>query len=92
MEQTSTESGALAACGYLNGRKAVDEQIETTGEAAAIALIHDRSVIKANREDVSVITVRVQDTQGRVCPNSQNEVSFSLEGPGRIIGVGNGDP
>jgi beta-galactosidase len=43
-------------------------------------------------EDVSVITVQVQDIQGRVVPTSQNEVIFSLQGPGRIIGVGNGDP
>jgi beta-galactosidase len=39
-----------------------------------------------------VITVQIQDTLGRVVPTSQNEVRFSLEGPGRILGVGNGDP
>ena len=86
------ESGVLTACGYTNGNKVVVEQIETTGESAALALIPDRSIIQANMEDVSVITVQVEDTQGRVVPISQNEVLFSLQGPGKIIGVGNGDP
>ena len=86
------ESGVLAACGYTNGRKVAAEQIETTGESAALSLVPDRSIIHANMEDVSVITVQVQDGQGRVVPTSRNEVIFSIQGPGRIIGVGNGDP
>jgi beta-galactosidase len=86
------ESGVLAACGYTNGQKVVSDQIETTGESAALALAPDRSIIQANMEDVSIITVQVQDTHGRVVPTSRNEVIFSLQGPGRIIGIGNGDP
>ena len=86
------ESGVLAACGYTNGCKVIAEQIETTGEPAVLALLPDRSIIQANMEDVSVITVQVEDTQGRIVPTSQNEVIFSLQGHGRIIGVGNGDP
>jgi len=70
----------------------VVEQIETTGESAALALIPDRSVLQVNMEHISVITARVEDTQGRVVLTSQNEVLFSLQGPGRSIGVGNGDP
>jgi len=36
--------------------------------------------------------VSVVDEQGRVVPAAANPVTFKLEGPGRIIGVGNGDP
>jgi beta-galactosidase len=32
------------------------------------------------------------DAQGRTVPVAQNKVHFSVEGAGRIIGVGNGDP
>jgi len=35
---------------------------------------------------------RSRDAQGRVVPTAMNEVTFSVTGPGRIIGVGNGDP
>ena len=38
------------------------------------------------------VTAAVVDAQGRVVPTANVPLSFSLAGPGRIIGVGNGDP
>jgi beta-galactosidase len=32
------------------------------------------------------------DAQGRIVPTAGNQVSFAVSGPGKIIGVGNGDP
>jgi beta-galactosidase len=39
-----------------------------------------------------VITVQGNDAQGRFIANAGNEGDFAIEGPGKIIGVGNGDP
>jgi beta-galactosidase len=36
--------------------------------------------------------VAVLDDNGWVVPTAGNEVRFQLDGPGKIIGVGNGDP
>jgi beta-galactosidase len=36
--------------------------------------------------------VAIKDAMGRVVPVADNLVKFSIEGPGRIIGTGNGDP
>ncbi|MEI9863762.1 MAG: sugar-binding domain-containing protein [Limisphaerales bacterium] len=49
-------------------------------------------MINADGEDVSVITVSVTDAQGRVVPVASNKIGFALEGAGKILGVGNGDP
>jgi beta-galactosidase len=38
------------------------------------------------------VTIEVQDAQGRMVPTAGNKLSFKLSGPGKIIGVGNGDP
>jgi beta-galactosidase len=38
------------------------------------------------------VTVRIVDAQGRTLPTADHEVSFTLRGPGALIGVGNGDP
>jgi beta-galactosidase len=84
--------GTLSAKGFKAGQLVAEEKIETTGAPAAVQLLPDRPVIDANGEDVSVITVAVADEQGRVVPIANNLVSFELEGPGRILGVGNGDP
>lgn len=84
--------GTLLAKGYKNGKKIIESQVETTGDAAAIQLIPDRISIKADGEDVSVVTVRINDKQGLNVPDANNEITFSINGPGKIIGVGNGDP
>ena len=84
--------GTLMAKGFKKGKEIIKTQVETTGNSAAIQLIADRSTIKADGEDVSVITVRINDAKGLNVPTANDEVTFSLEGPGKIIGVGNGDP
>ncbi|MBN1765446.1 MAG: DUF4982 domain-containing protein [Sedimentisphaerales bacterium] len=86
------ERGVLLAKGYNNGQEIISTEVETTGEPASIRLIPDRSTIKADKEDVSVVTVQVEDRQGWVVPTAGNEITFSLAGPGKIIGLGNGNP
>jgi beta-galactosidase len=54
--------------------------------------VPDRSSINANGEDVSVFTVSVTDANGRIVPVAQNKINFAVEGAGKILGVGNGDP
>jgi beta-galactosidase len=84
--------GTLSAKGYKDGQAVAETKVETTGEPAAVQLTPDRTTINADGEDVSVITVAVTDAQSRVVPVASNLVHFALEGPGRILGVGNGDP
>ena len=52
----------------------------------------DRRAINADGEGVSIITVSVTDAQAASCPVADNHILFDLEGPGRLLGVGNGDP
>jgi beta-galactosidase len=84
--------GILSAKGFKGGQLVSETKVETTGAPAVVQLAPDRAAIDANGEDVSVVTVSVVDDQGRVVPVADNAVKFELEGPGRIIGVGNGDP
>ena len=86
------EPGTLLARGYRSAQEIAATKVETTGAPAAVQLIPDRTAIKADGEDVSVITVRVADTQGRMVPTANNTITFEITGPGRIVGVGNGDP
>ncbi len=84
--------GVLLARGYNGGKVAAEVSSETTGAAAAIRLVADPAKINADGEDVSIVTVSVLDSQGRIVPTAGNSVQFTLDGPGKIIGVGNGDP
>ena len=85
-------AGALEAKGSNQGQLAAADKVETTGAPAALRLKTDRVVLAADSEDLSVIEVDVIDAEGRVVPTAGNRVSFSVEGPGRVAGVGNGDP
>ena len=85
--------GTLSAKGYDDSGEVIAEtKVETTGDAAQIQLTPDRKTINADGADVSVFTVSAVDAQGRVVPVAQNKIHFAVEGPAKIIGVGNGDP
>ena len=84
--------GTLSARGFKDGKVVAETKVETTGASAAVLLEPDRSTLNADGEDVSVITVSVRDAQGRIVPDASNPVEFALDGPGTILGVGNGDP
>jgi len=84
--------GTLLARGYKDGKEILVTKVETTGAPAMVQLTPHRATIKADGEDVSVITVQIADAQGRMVPTANDMITFELSGPGKIIGVGNGDP
>ena len=84
--------GTIQAIGYSQGVPVLTNTVATTGAPAAIALWPDRSTILADGRDVSVVTVAVLDSQGRVVPIASNLISFTISGGGIILGVGNGNP
>ena len=86
------QPGKLIAVGYRNGKKVKTEVVETTGKATAIALSADRDMIKADNNDVAVVTVALKDKKGRVVPTACHQLTLHLDGDMRILGVGNGDP
>jgi beta-galactosidase len=86
------DPGVLEARGYSGGELVATEKVETTGTPAAIRLRPERTVLDADNQDVSAVVVEVIDDAGRVVPTAGNEITFSLTGSGRIVGVCNGDP
>lgn len=84
--------GTLIAKGYNKGNVILEDKVETTNKPKKIVLTANRNQINANGEDVSIITVKITDDKNREVPTANNEITFNLTGPGKIIGVGNGDP
>jgi len=85
-------SGTLRAVGYKNGKLVMKDAVATTAAGVAINLAPNVAAIKADKEDVVLITVDVKDKNGLHVPTSNNDITFSIAGPGAIIGIGNGDP
>ena len=84
--------GTLVAKGFTNGKLIISERMETTDEPSKVGLSSDRIELNADGEDVAVVTVQINDKKNRLVPTASDEVTFTLNGPGKIIGVGNGDP
>lgn len=85
------QPGTLEAVGYKNGKKTLTSVRKTTGKHEKIKLTpHKESLKKAT--DIAIITVEVTDKNGLHVPTANNEITFEIEGGGKIIGVGNGDP
>jgi beta-galactosidase len=86
------EPGTVRAVGTVDGKVAATEEISTAGDAASVELTADKTGLTADGRDVVHLTVRILDADGKVVPIADNEVTFDLEGPAKIIGVDNGDP
>ena len=86
------QSGKVVATGYKNGKRILTETIETTQPASKLMLKTDRQTIAADGRDVAIVTIEVQDSKGRIVPDACPILTFRIEGEGRILGVGNGDP
>lgn len=75
--------------------------VETSGMAAGVHLDVDvpsadtgtGTALVLDGQDAGMVRASIVDSAGRVVPDASHNVTFSiLSGPGRIIGVGNGDP
>jgi beta-galactosidase len=86
------QPGILEARGLKGGKQVMVARRETVGAAAKLAIRTDRAEMLANGEDLVFCAVEVQDAKGRVLPITDQEVTFAVTGPARLIGVGNGDP
>jgi beta-galactosidase len=90
--QVKYAPGTLEARASKGGRVVLTEKRETAGAAAKIVAVADRTNLLADGQDLAVINVMIVDAQGRPVPTAGNKVTFAVNGPGSVLGVGNGDP
>jgi len=89
------EAGSLEGRAYdASGRQVVSSIVETTGTPVSIKLALDlgQNGLVADGQDVALVAVSILDSQNRVVPTASNEVSFTVTGNGKLIGLGSGDP
>ena len=86
------KAGKLEAVGYKNGKVVSRTKVETTGEPVRLRLTPYRSMLAGDGRDAMPVTVEVLDSKGRPVPTADNMIEFTVSGPARIIGLGNGDP
>ena len=85
------EPGELKVIAYKEGKAVAEKTIITADQPYQIKLTPDRKEIDADGNDLSFITVKIEDKNGNFCPLADNLVKFKLDGPGSIAAVGNGN-
>jgi beta-galactosidase len=85
------EPGTLRAVAYVGGRPVATAEVKTAGAPARVVLAPDRVTIRADGEDLSFVTVRIEDASGNLVPGADNLVKFTMAGAGRIAAVDNGN-
>ena len=78
--------GKVIAKGYKNGRQVAQETIQTTGPAVKAAFTSETV------DNITIVNVTLLDEKGRAVPDACNDVTLTINGEGRILGAGNGDP
>jgi len=90
--QVAYQPGTLRAVAFKDGKQAATKEVRTAGAPARLSMVPDRMRIRADGEDLSFITIRVEDKDHNLCPSADNLVRFKVEGAGGIAAVDNGNP
>ena len=86
------QSGELKAVAYKQHKKWAEARVQTTGDPVRLKAVPDKTLIKADGEDLVFVKVSLVDKDGYDVPTAENRIFCSLEGDGEIVATDNGDP
>jgi len=84
-------TGELSAKGYRNDKLVSEMKLKTAGAPATLQLTPDRRILPAKTQGLTQIAVRVVDQAGTLVPDATHEITVTLTGPARLLGIENGD-
>jgi len=91
-DTVSYAPGEIRVVAYKNGKQWATDSRKTAGNAVSLNVTVDRAIIQSDGLDLAYVSVAVVDGTGIVVPRAANSLTFSIEGPGRIVSTDNGDP
>lgn len=86
------QPGELKAVARKDGKVICTTVTRTTGPPAGITLSADKHILNAGRPDLSYVTIRLVDKEDNFNATADTPVTLELQGPARLLAVGNGDP
>ncbi len=86
------EPGMLKAVAIENDNETASVTLESSGAPKRIHLTADRSIIKADRNDLSYVTVEILDDMDQLVPDAEIQVEFTVEGEGELAATGSANP
>jgi beta-galactosidase len=84
-------AGELSARGYRKNKAVSEMKLKTASAPAALQLTPDRRTLPAKTQGLAQIAVQVVDQAGTLVPDAATEITVTLTGPARLLGIENGD-
>ena len=91
-EEVIYQPGELKVVVKKDGKPWAEALQATTGPVVKLGVTADRDTLTADGRDLSYLTIRALDAEGRTVPRTRLPVSVSATGSLDIIGICNGDP
>jgi beta-galactosidase len=86
------EPGDLVAIALRDGREIGRKRLTTVGEPARLRLRAERLRLRASPNELAYVFAEVCDAKGRKSPDAAVDLTFSLEGEGRLRATGSANP
>ena len=83
--------GTLKARGTVGGGVSASAALKTPGAPAQIRIDVDRANIKADGIDLAHIVAHIVDAQGSPVYDASHELTWTVDGPARLLGLESGD-
>lgn len=85
------EPGTLTVVARHAGQEVARDELKTAGAPQRLRLKPDRSILQADGQDLSHVTVEIVDAFGVVVPDAGHLIKFEVTGAGSNAGVQNSD-
>jgi beta-galactosidase len=90
--QIPYEEGELKAIAYdEKGCPIAEDRRVSFTDAASLSLRADKTQLSANGKDLTFLEISTRDSKGNPVENANNRVTVTVEGPGILLGLDNGD-
>lgn len=84
--------GTITAIAYDGeGQEIARESHSSFGDSYAIRLTADRDILRIGHNELCFLTIQTVDRQGNPVENAADYVRVDIAGPGRLLGMDNGD-
>ncbi len=78
--------GDLRADGFISGKQVISKSLSGRGVDTKFALVADDHELHADGADTTRVVFRVTDEFGAIRTYANDPITFTLEGPGKLIG------
>lgn len=84
--------GTIEAVAYRNGKEIARTQQRTSSESIKLDISIENNNLKADKENISIITVKEVDRNGTLYPYGENRVYAKINGGARMLSFESGSP